>query len=270
MLIRFAFPAAALMIVGLVPTSAWAQECTTDADCGDGYQCQTAVYAEPGCADPNAGCASSEPPSEIGWCEVKPISCASDSDCPDFMRCLGQETLCWANSDGTSGCQEVDPSNRSCQAVPISCNADSDCPSSFECSSVPLPCPVYDCAPGTDCPPSNCEGTENVCTPKQLSCATDADCPSSWSCEEQAVDCAQPVGMGGMSGGMDCGSPSFACMPTGVAKSANTEIGTGPEAPPQSTNGGCSIGAPSGSAPEGAWALLATIGLLGFAARRRR
>lgn len=269
MVFRIALPVAALLLVGLTPAGAWANECTTDADCGDGFQCQKAIYAEPGCADPSAGCAPTEPAPELGWCEPKPITCAADTDCPDFMRCLAQETLCWANSDGTTGCEEVDPSKRFCQAVPIACSTSSDCPSSFECTSEPLPCPVYDCAPGTDCGPTSCEGSQRVCTPKPISCETNADCPSSWSCEEMAVDCAVPPGTGGMSSQVDCGAPVRACQPTGFVKATGTELGLESGAN-QTENGGCSIGAPSRSTPGGALALLASVALLGFVGRRRR
>lgn len=265
---RIALPAAALLIAGLTPSRAWAKECTTDAECGAGFECMK-PEAVPACP-PDTNCPPTEPVPDIGWCEPKPISCTTDAECPDFMRCLDQETVCWANSDGTSGCAEPDPSKRTCHAVAIQCATSSDCPASFECTAQPVPCPMYDCAPGTDCGPTNCEGTQNVCTPKLITCATNAECPSAWSCEQTGGECAAPSGMGGSGGSDTCSPAVLACVPTGFSTGTPQKAGAAEDSSGSSTKGGCSMSAPASPLSGGAFGLLASAALLALGARRRR
>jgi MYXO-CTERM domain-containing protein len=273
---RLALPTFALIAAVFAPSRAAAQQCTTDAECADGFACIKG-WSAPGCEDPSAGCPSPEPvESELGWCERKPISCTTDADCPDFMACMDEDTPCWSSSSGDeSDCIEPDPANRSCRATELTCATTADCPSSFECLSVPEPCPMYDCAPGTDCEPVDCNQTQNVCQPEQIACSTNADCPSAWSCEDVGTtDCeTSPSGMGGS--GPDCASPAvLACVPTGFSStgSGKPEGTNATTSSPQSSSrsGGCAVRASRHSDSGGGLALIAAAGAaLAFARRRR-
>ncbi len=264
-------PLAGLLLVGLVPSRALAQECAVDADCQTGFQCIKGQSA-PGCPDPEAGCPAPEPPPERGWCEAKPIECAQDSDCPSFMRCLEHsEGTCWSNPDGSTGCDE--PSTvRVCEAVALPCASNADCPQSFECTESTPPCPAIECAPGQDCPPTDCAGSAvQICTPKAIACAQSSDCPSAWVCEEVATDCASPL----EGGGADCkgATGERQCRPDGTLASVRGEDEAGATSQRtggESSSSGCSVGSPSpAGAPPLVAGVLGALALLGLALRRR-
>lgn len=261
---RFAIPVAMLFAFS-APGLAAAQECKTDADCGSGEQCVKGMGV-PGCEDPSAGCPSEPVESELGYCEVKPISCSTDADCPSFMRCMDEEVVCWSEPEGGSGCDTPDPSKRTCRQTTLSCATNADCPAHFDCVEAPVLCAEPECAPGTDCEPTLCEGTEKMCVPQQIACTTSSDCPSAWSCEDMGTDCAAASG----AEGVDCGgsSPALACVPTGYGFASGAEAaksGAGQDAASES-NGGCSVSAPA----RGSEALSALLAMLGLSLLRRR
>lgn len=271
---------ASLFAVMFTSAGAWAGECAQDSDCGAGYTCVKGVSV-PGCEDPSAGCPPNEPVvAEVGYCEKAPIACATDADCPDFLRCADEATVCWGGSDGQSGCSEPDPAKRTCQFQPIECNTNSDCPSDFECTNVPVPCPAIDCyGPDTDCE-STCDETQNLCTPKVIGCAQNTDCPSNWTCENtSSPNCMSPDSTEGSANYSPANSPACAlppepaiCSPseyyTGSSNSGG-QLATGEGAPGNSKGSGCAVSPQSSGNGLSGLALLG-LALFGLGRRRRR
>lgn len=268
---------ASLLAFSFLSGSASAQECAKDTDCGDGMTCVKGASV-PGC-NPSEECPPSVPvEDEFGYCERAPIACKSDADCPDFLRCSDEDVPCWSSSDGTSGCAEPDPNNRTCQAVSLSCSTNSDCPASFECVKEQLPC-AFDCMPDTDCTGACKEEFQNVCRPQSIACDTSAACPSGWSCETE-LDCADtPVAppepgdepIGTKSSAMCAAPEAPVCVPTGYNYSAPGKGGSltanGESAPTSSKSSSCAVsavGTGSGSFS------LAALALLALGLRRRR
>jgi hypothetical protein len=130
------------------------EECTSDADCSEGYEC---VEVEEcmgwGCACPACACVCPEG-EECPPCECEPC------DCPEqpVEECKVVGAYC--------GPKEID------------CDSDAECPEGWECvefGAEQCLCPACACAPceeGTECPPCDCpdcscEDTsgEKKCTP---------------------------------------------------------------------------------------------------------
>jgi hypothetical protein len=115
----------------------WQGQCTTDSDCGQGYQCDISSQA---CdcsgtgksVPPDAG-AVSEPCAQAGPPQPH---CANDAGCPSFPSICdaGSSCLCWGI---TRWCQQV-------QAT--SCSVSSDCFAGWTCSSATCEPPNSDLA----------------------------------------------------------------------------------------------------------------------------
>lgn len=61
-------------------------------------------------APPDIAGECSQMPSGNFSCVLQVIACQADSDCPTGMTCVDNAPQsCWASSDGTSGCDPVDP-----------------------------------------------------------------------------------------------------------------------------------------------------------------
>jgi len=285
----------------LLAADAYAQPCSSDADCADGFACVKGVSV-PGCATP-PDCPDPTPvEDETGWCEQLPQTCETDADCPAYLKCVAnQSQTCWADSEGNTGCDPIDPNApKTCEYVAIACTTDTDCPANFECIEIPVPCAAVECPPGTECPPDNCGGaTEKTCTPKQISCATDADCPTDWLCANVGGDCpTEPVADGGAADPSqpgpaperdlqpqdlppDCNAnPVMMCVPPGFASGydaqASSETGApladraGSAADPASSDdaAGCSV---STSSTTGSWlAAFSLAAVAGIVSRRQR
>ena len=170
-----------LSAVGLAARPAAAQECTTDADCGAGYVCQTEQY-ESCKACPDGGMCSPDmcETGSYSYCTAAP--CTADADCPDGM-------LCYA-------------------------------PTYTECSPVPTCDPnVPDCMT-TQVDAGDCQDVTGsaTCTLRyELPCHADADCGPGFTCEARTYTVCSGGGMGGsgaVDGGVavvDAGSATFEC-----------------------------------------------------------
>jgi len=162
-----------------VASAAVGDECSLDADCGEGAHCEKESWVN-GC-NPDAGeCDNTVHESETGRCVQSPVECATDADCGEYEGCVTQNTgACWVSSDGSSGCDEVDEdAPKYCGPKVFSCETDDDCPREFACTESTV-CLDIACVDGEECAPCS---TSRECYPKQIECETDDACPSDWSC----------------------------------------------------------------------------------------
>jgi hypothetical protein len=199
--------------------SAWAQmECDSDADCIDGFVCESmgastcAVVCTPdGECDEDPTCE----PEEFSACVPGP--CTSDADCSEGMRCLELEYIEGCAEpmpaeciDGEE-CHDLDPmppedcgdviTESFCLPEWIGpCETAEDCGEGFECvadeictcsGSGAIPCPYDDpdCDSERFADPDwedecSCETTDDTyCRPSEIECTEDAECPEEWTCE---------------------------------------------------------------------------------------
>lgn len=157
-------------------------ECESDADCEAGSACEKGSYTN-GCNPEQGECDSTVYEEEFGSCVVQPVECSGDSDCGEYSACTSSDSgVCWASSDGSSGCEDPDPdAPKYCSPEVVECESDSDCPREFECSPVES-CADIACAPDSDCEQPACEVTGGQCLPKEIECDDDSACPSDWNC----------------------------------------------------------------------------------------
>lgn len=145
---------AAFGCLGLAGTAAFAQTCTSDADCMQGFTCQVAgvvidnAPCKPGTDCLNRGVSGSTgTTSTVSSCQ--PAPCATDSDCGADMVCYAQSSTSCSGSGGRPACS---PDSKSCDPTPVTteacitttssacvfrwqrpCNADADCGAGFVC-----------------------------------------------------------------------------------------------------------------------------------------
>lgn len=201
-----AFFIAAAALVGLSSFAA-AQDCNTDADCGEGFHCEsygeTCSFApgqeEPECDAPDGG-----------YCVRTPVTCDTDADCGyAWLGCQasygGDEPPSVGTDNGADEafCPEeecgapepTEPGPSYCAPKEITCEADSDCPADFECtvyatSGGGSDCAAPACPEGEECEVDfSCEEREpapveeyRACAPREITCNADNDCPSDWTC----------------------------------------------------------------------------------------
>ena len=178
-----AFAAAAALWTGGVAHA----QCTTDADCGDGYVCKTYTgeeCAKPDCPPDDKTCASQPSdcaPTEYTTCE--PAPCSTDDDCPDSMVCHE-----WMSSTCTGSAPASEP-----------CMANTDCPT-------------------PDAAPPDCtDTTVKQCTPRYaLPCETSADCGPGFDCKEEVIGSCSG-GSGTAQPGMISGGSGSGPVDAGVA-----------------------------------------------------
>ncbi|MCC6216479.1 MAG: hypothetical protein IT376_16575 [Polyangiaceae bacterium] len=293
--LRTLVPSALLTMIVLAGGAAAAAEgeCASDADCGAGWHCEKS-WSAPGC-EPGGECGGEPVESETGSCVRDPIACATDADCPEYLRCLESgDSACSAAPGEEPVCEAPDPSEKQCGWAPIDCSTDSDCPANFLCAAHELcsgGCPVDPSGGGT-CS-SGCEQVR-ACEPRELACATSADCPGDWECVVvEATDCtapAPPPGGGATPGGAGASEPAEECTPTerraclppylggygyGGAVESGGDSGGNLGTPRASSDGGdasddgsCSMTSAPRSGSR-AWALLAVAGLAALGRRRR-
>ena len=172
-----------------VPMTAMADDdCTVDADCPYGFQCEevtlpcaTAPDCPPcPCLCPPEGecppcqcdpCPEPEPceTKTVKMCRYDPVECTKDDDCEAGFECVEVES-CQGSGCACSAC-----------ACPT-CPPDGECP--------PCDCPeVIEC----DCNPDDfqeqCEVDGAWCMPAQQACEDVSDCPDGWECEAIPVPC---------------------------------------------------------------------------------
>lgn len=185
-----------------------AGECASDADCADGTVCEKGMYSN-GCGPDAEPCDDTVYEEEFGRCVVPPTECDTDDDCGEYSACESSDVgVCWADSNGDSGCEEPDPDAPSyCVPAFVECQVESDCPREFECVQNDV-CLAIDCVEGEACSP--CEPTGGQCLPKQIECDADSACPSDWTCVARVeYECSgggtEPIDGGGSTdeGGAD-------------------------------------------------------------------
>jgi MYXO-CTERM domain-containing protein len=190
----------ATICITLIASAGFAasQECETDSDCSEGLECvvvgATSCAGAPPCPE---GEDCPDPPEcepeEFKECVEAPITCETDADCPDFLRCVGggPSVICTVSSDGEEDCEEVsEEEGLSCQFVQIDCATNSDCPTDFECTAIPSACPSIACPEGEECPEAECDEEERfACLPREIECETTSDCPAEWTCQSFETAC---------------------------------------------------------------------------------
>lgn len=168
-------------------------ECEHDAECGANGVCQKDMWAD-GCTpseDGNTDHCNSEPmTAETGYCYTPPPTCENDAQCGEYLQCIpSDDGVCWADSNGNSGCSEPDPdAPKYCGQATVACDNDGDCPREFECLAAPGECLLIPCA--EDEPDCGCSSpTHKECQPRAIECENDSECPEDWMCFGGAVDC---------------------------------------------------------------------------------
>ncbi len=288
------------VFTSLVCRLAWAQECTSDADCSEGFVCGgTASSGErPACEDPE-DCPEPEPdpnPEPLGSCVPAPLTCTTDADCPDPLLCVEHqvEQDCTVAFGDTTPCEPVVETTRLCTYVIADCSSDTDCAEGYECAAIPggETCSVsaQACPAGEECPEPvevcETEPPQNMCFPARIPCATDGDCTDDWVCYDFGEEGALPPWW-------ESDGNLLACMPPGIvavlegqaefedqgvqrsADAAEAGSGSNAEAADEGASkgsgdsGGCSVA--SGSSDGRDVVGLLMIGLaVGLGRRRRR
>jgi len=191
--------------------------CESDRDCDRGFSCVKDGWAS-GCAGPvgsEVDCEPSSGESRYGECELKPISCTTNADCPNGLSCAdvdegdgdapcsSDSPNCGAGSNGDGGGTTGSVSKAAtkvCTFVLQPCEATSDCAANYECAvSTVTSCSGGGREPGAadvcdsesgDCfaapqePECTVEQTEGVCVPKHIPCTESFECPSAYVCHE--------------------------------------------------------------------------------------
>lgn len=208
--------------------------CESDRDCDQGFGCVKGEWAA-GCGAAEGGelvCEPSFGTSRYGACELKPIECASDTDCPNGLSCVTIADVGDApsgggsNGDGggTTGSIGVGKAAiKACTFVLQACEATSDCATNYECAlSESTVCSAGAAGPDIGCdaesgdcfsaieePECTVEQTEGVCVPKRIPCTGDFECPNAYVCHEVDAELVPPSW--GVSGA------AKSCLPEGIA-----------------------------------------------------
>jgi MYXO-CTERM domain-containing protein len=203
---------------------AMAQECTTDADCGEGEYCSPTPCPAIDCDPSDPSCPECP---ETGICTAGfdgTTECTTDADCGAGFVCEsvgGTDCAVPTCPEGTE-CPEVDCTSEeifACVPDRSACTSDADCAEGLQCETYTYEqCSgggsVPPCAPGEDCPQPEpvepeCETiTESYCLPPYLgACTADADCGPGFTCEEYENCGCSSSGSSGSSGGSDGGVP---------------------------------------------------------------
>lgn len=258
-----AFLAAAFALLSALGPCAQAQadECATDADCGEREKCRRSPCGEcegalecvevrpEECVRTNdcpAGltCVVSESQTRWGLCSIPETACRTIDDCPLGLSCTGE----LQGADGTP----------LCSYNPAQCVRDADCPADFRCEFF---YESHRCTNGELS--SNCSSPINECVPPQLSCNTTSDCPASWQCVE-LEDCSDVEGCraGGyrISASWKASTGDLRCLPPGAMLQALTNLTMPPRIYPSKPASSCSASPESDNQPM--WGILAISALL--------
>ena len=201
------------------PAAASAQECTSDADCGDGDVCMVPPCAMVSCP-PGEECPEIEC-EEVGECGNQygipdEMICDTSADCPAYFECMEREFGCWGNPRTTltePGKQDPDGSGSSTDSQGSSGSSGSagDTPSSDpdtgdeedpdgeskedpEESSDLMPMPEEEGGESGD--EEDCEPDKiSICVFMPTDCDSDDQCDDGFSCQVTEEIC-----MGGSGG----------------------------------------------------------------------
>ncbi len=209
------------LLVTFAAATVTAQECESDADCDEGYDCEMPSIA---CAEGPNGEGREDCEEErqqlTGECVRGPLSCDSDADCPGILTCQswGSSSVpCTVDEEGNEECGDADPVEEElfCDWTPARCDDDTPCDEGFECEQGGEISVGEDCAEACD-EEGNCtsdcgdqepdfqETTEGYCIPVEIECETDDQCPTDWSCYSLSYEECSGSGSSG-SGGTDDG-----------------------------------------------------------------
>lgn len=224
--------------------AAQAQNCTTDEQCGPGYQCRT--YEDTLCS--GSACRRGEtcPPPVCetrisGYCEN--ADCSSDADCPDPMLCHVESYEECSEEDRPAckpgvPCTLPEPSKPTCtshtrssckQPYELPCTSDADCGGGFRCVEE-----VFGWCSGSGkvLPDGGVVEVEEECGETRtgqfrcelqvLPCEADSECPSGLTCQDNWQRPSCPVGR-------DAGT---SVRDAGVATDAGTPPSNGGEGTP--------------------------------------
>ncbi len=188
---RWLFAIVLLMGLGLPSLAAAEDECSADADCPDGFVCES--HQEPcpaiDCAD-GQDCSNECDPATVKECVPEPPeSCTAASDCDPDLVC-------------------VTVTYEACSGTDVAC------------------APGEDCDAGSTPDASCTTETEGYCVPPYLApCQVNADCGAGFTCEESEVcQCSGggSTGSGGTStdpdGSVDAGSSDDNCSCSGTGE----------------------------------------------------
>lgn len=222
--------------------------CESAKDCGAGFTCEKSQGTS-GCGPSVDGdtsdCDTRVMTSRYGSCELAPIACVTNSDCPYGLTCVSEEEpvtdlpgcarddgdcAVGGGSGGSTGSAGPKAAAKYCDYVPEECSKDSECGANFEClisevkacSSAPRPTDCggsveegsgaasADCAESAPLPPE-CEtvSTEGWCFPKKMPCTVDAQCPNDYVCYEFEA--------GQTPDAWNASSSLMSCLPEGLA-----------------------------------------------------
>ena len=122
-----------VLAASLSVSSAWAEECQSDADCGDPTMfCQHDDDAAPCAADGEC------PEPSPGTCTMDPLRCETDADCEAGATCEAVESSsspCDPLPDASGCASDLGQSGlRECFVAPLTCQTDADCAVGLVCS----------------------------------------------------------------------------------------------------------------------------------------
>jgi Cys-rich repeat protein len=179
---------------GQCQTLPYGGECVAleiDIDLTSGETCQRCILedgtaVDQGCGQSAVACVLITLP------EPDCVVCAYVNGAIIFSSCVATEPTCQSDADCASSISSRSPAvciDGQCVAQP-GCGFDGDCPSGFVCEL--RACPMYDCAPDSDCPPPpECSG---VCVPAPTECQDATDCPAGMTCQFYCMGACPPNG----------------------------------------------------------------------------
>lgn len=232
----------------LLPLTAFAMPCETDADCDEGQVCAPAPASCPPC-EAGAECPSCEPETSGECMDAgggghefwSGVECETDADCPDLFSCSEEAVPCAMPAiacdcpdcppdapDCDPECSCPDPGDyecpdetvKICVYEPASCETDAECGEGFECyaeeicygSSGGCACPGWDPDSGEE--PAECTCDEEPVSTEECEVVGSYCAPKQVECQADA-DCPNgwecaTFAMGG-SGDVACACTTCAC-----------------------------------------------------------
>jgi hypothetical protein len=204
----FPIAAATLLWAGGMSGTAAAKECTTDADCGAGYQCNPFGSASGSggstgtASDPGSGGATGEtcaPGTNCTKVSVPPALPIDAGAAPPLRSADAGLAVPVPAPLPDAGTPVPAPSVTGvCGPKPIVCKTVADCPSAdFDCVKDYATSPAPPCTQGQKCEtPAPQESETGTCSAKPRACSTAADCPAPLTCQSQGSKCSGSASVG--------------------------------------------------------------------------